>query len=207
MKSNIKVLPVAILAATIVFYSCESKNTADTSETKTEETAQAETAPEAAEPWMKQEGYSNVPAPVQQAVSGMLTNYLTLKDALVEANAEKAAKAAREMSDAIAKVPANKLPEEQQQFYKAHAQEVRQQAEAITSSTDMEAQRAKLNDLTQHVYALAKAYGGTTTELYLQHCPMARNNEGGYWLSSMEAIRNPYFGDKMLKCGETKMKL
>ena len=207
MKSNIKLLPVAILASTIVFYSCDSKNTAETSETKTEETAQVETAPEASEPWMKQEAYANVPAPVQEAVSSMLTNYLTLKDALVEANAEKAAEAAREMGDATAKVPANELPEEQQKFYMEHAQEVRQQAEAIINSTDTEAQRAKLNDLTQHVYALAKAYGGTSSDLYLQHCPMARNNEGGYWLSSMEAIRNPYFGDKMLKCGETKMKL
>ena len=30
---------------------------------------------------------------------------------------------------------------------------------------------------------------------------MAFNNEGAYWLSDAEQIRNPYFGDKMLTCG------
>jgi Cu(I)/Ag(I) efflux system membrane fusion protein len=36
---------------------------------------------------------------------------------------------------------------------------------------------------------------------------MAFNNEGAYWLSDSEQIRNPYFGDKMLTCGVVKEKL
>jgi hypothetical protein len=30
---------------------------------------------------------------------------------------------------------------------------------------------------------------------------MAFNNKGAYWISSSKDILNPYFGDKMLKCG------
>jgi hypothetical protein len=37
--------------------------------------------------------------------------------------------------------------------------------------------------------------------LYKQYCPMAFGNTGAYWLSDSKEIRNPYFGDKMLKCG------
>ncbi|MBA4058359.1 MAG: hypothetical protein C0490_26815, partial [Marivirga sp.] len=40
--------------------------------------------------------------------------------------------------------------------------------------------------------------------LYLEYCPMANNNEGAYWLSNEKEIKNPYFGDKMLKCGSVK---
>jgi hypothetical protein len=36
---------------------------------------------------------------------------------------------------------------------------------------------------------------------------MARNNQGGFWLSDDEEIRNPYFGDKMLTCGSVTEKL
>jgi hypothetical protein len=36
---------------------------------------------------------------------------------------------------------------------------------------------------------------------------MALNNTGGYWLSSEEKILNPYFGDKMLKCGKIDSKI
>ena len=37
--------------------------------------------------------------------------------------------------------------------------------------------------------------------IYKQYCPMAFNNEGAYWLSESKDIMNPYFGDRMLKCG------
>jgi Cu(I)/Ag(I) efflux system membrane fusion protein len=40
--------------------------------------------------------------------------------------------------------------------------------------------------------------------VYYQFCPMANNNKGAYWLSESKVIRNPYFGEKMINCGETK---
>jgi membrane fusion protein, copper/silver efflux system len=40
--------------------------------------------------------------------------------------------------------------------------------------------------------------------VHLQFCPMAFDNKGGFWISSEKEIRNPYFGDIMLKCGEVK---
>ena len=30
---------------------------------------------------------------------------------------------------------------------------------------------------------------------------MANNDKGAYWLSTDETIKNPYFGEMMLKCG------
>ena len=33
---------------------------------------------------------------------------------------------------------------------------------------------------------------------------MANDDKGGYWLSIEKEIKNPYFGSKMLKCGEVK---
>jgi hypothetical protein len=41
-------------------------------------------------------------------------------------------------------------------------------------------------------------------KLYQQFCPMAFNNTGAHWLSAEMEIFNPYFGDKMLHCGEIK---
>ncbi|HQE11916.1 MAG TPA: hypothetical protein PLQ78_04150 [Flavipsychrobacter sp.] len=40
------------------------------------------------------------------------------------------------------------------------------------------------------------------TGVYRQYCPMAFNDKGAYWLSNEEKIMNPYFGKKMLTCGE-----
>ena len=36
---------------------------------------------------------------------------------------------------------------------------------------------------------------------------MAFNNRGADWLSNEAQIRNPYFGDKMMKCGSVTGKI
>ena len=41
-------------------------------------------------------------------------------------------------------------------------------------------------------------------KLYLIFCPMAFEGKGNYWLQDSDAIKNPYFGPKMLKCGEVR---
>ena len=52
--------------------------------------------------------------------------------------------------------------------------------------------------------ALTRSFGPPGDALYLQYCPMANNDQGANWLSTYSEIRNPYFGDMMLKCGETQ---
>lgn len=38
----------------------------------------------------------------------------------------------------------------------------------------------------------------------VMHCPMANDNAGADWLQATDELRNPYFGQMMLKCGEQK---
>lgn len=40
--------------------------------------------------------------------------------------------------------------------------------------------------------------------LYLDFCPMANNNKGGFWLNIEKEIKNPYFGSSILKCVSVK---
>ena len=51
---------------------------------------------------------------------------------------------------------------------------------------------------------LLKKDGLSNGEVYVQYCPMAFNDKGASWISSSKEIRNPYFGDKMMNCGEVK---
>lgn len=39
---------------------------------------------------------------------------------------------------------------------------------------------------------------------YESYCPMAFDNKGASWLANDKQINNPYFGAKMLRCGEVK---
>jgi Cu(I)/Ag(I) efflux system membrane fusion protein len=44
-------------------------------------------------------------------------------------------------------------------------------------------------------------------ELFVQYCPMADRNNGARWLSESKVVKNPYFGEAMLKCGEVTEEL
>jgi hypothetical protein len=77
-------------------------------------------------------------------------------------------------------------------------------AAKITAAADIEAQRNEYSDLSNELIRIVKKSGLKSGELYIDYCPMALHNKGAYWLSSGKEIRNPYFGDKMLSCGEVK---
>lgn len=71
----------------------------------------------------------------------------------------------------------------------------------ILATDDIEVQRTAFSSLSDNLYKAIKAYGLGTGTAYYDFCPMAFNNQGGFWLSDNKEIRNPYFGDKMLTCG------
>lgn len=77
-------------------------------------------------------------------------------------------------------------------------------AAKVTSAAGIEAQRIAFSTLSHEMMALIKKAGLDSGEIYVDFCPMALNDKGAYWLSSGKEIRNPYFGDQMLTCGEIK---
>jgi len=78
---------------------------------------------------------------------------------------------------------------------------LRKSIDGMASTRDTEKQRAHYSGLGNTLYELIKQFGVEGGTLYWQHCPMAFDDAGANWLSSEKEIRNPYFGDRMLKCG------
>jgi Cu(I)/Ag(I) efflux system membrane fusion protein len=77
-------------------------------------------------------------------------------------------------------------------------------SEKISQLSEIEAQREQFDFLSQALIKVIKVFGIPAGTFYVQHCPMAFNNEGADWISKDEQIRNPYFGDQMLTCGITQ---
>lgn len=77
-------------------------------------------------------------------------------------------------------------------------------ASKITAATDIEVQRSAYFDLSKDMSALIKKEGLSNGEIYVAFCPMAFGDKGASWISSSKEIRNPYFGEKMLSCGEVQ---
>ncbi|WP_266204858.1 DUF3347 domain-containing protein [Pontibacter kalidii] len=208
-----KTLFAAAVLAAFTFTSCSESNTANTEATTEHqghghdeaEHGDMTNATAANQTVVETPDYSSVAEPVKTQVSQLVDEYLKLKDALVASDAKAAKATANEVLQVAKAMPVAAILEAES---KAYAEEktgnIISSATSIAGAANIDAQRENLELLSESVYALAKAYGANDQKLYYQHCPMALNDKGGYWLSSNEEIRNPYFGDKMLKCGSTE---
>ena len=66
---------------------------------------------------------------------------------------------------------------------------------------NIEALRNEFQLISEIMIKIVKKAEGLLKTIYIQNCPMVDDNSGADWLSYSDAIRNPYFGSAMLKCG------
>lgn len=120
-------------------------------------------------------------------IATVYENYIQLKTALVNTDAVTTATEAANLMTAFANIGVE--------------EEVLKAAQTIAEATDVEVQRKAFVAVTN---AVEKMLDGAITSgvVYKQFCPMAFDFEGAFWLSNSKQISNPYFGDKMLRCGK-----
>ncbi|MGW1456143.1 DUF3347 domain-containing protein [Salegentibacter agarivorans] len=112
--------------------------------------------------------------------------YVAPKDAFVNTNSQAASAKAAELAETATNKKgivaiANEI---------AESGNINKQREAFS----------KLTEAMEPVLRNALASG----EIYKQYCPMAFEGKGDYWYSNSKDIFNPYYGNKMLKCGRVQ---
>ena len=85
-----------------------------------------------------------------------------------------------------------------------HSTKAKSAVNEMLKSKDLASTRKHFVVLSEQMVMIAKTFKPTKNTLYIQHCPMANEDNGADWLSSEQEIKNPYFGASMLKCGEVK---
>lgn len=128
-------------------------------------------------------------------------NYIAVKDALVLTNSKQVNESALQVLKSLEKVKMNLLKKEKaHQTWMMSTKTIKNSLEYLLKQTDIEKQRKEFVNLSDVMITLAQSFG-VNKQMYIQHCPMANNNKGANWLSYDKAIKNPYYGDKMLECG------
>lgn len=209
MKKLRLIFTALIMMGIIPFLSSCEFITGGEEETTTEsdEMEMTEEAELNGEPMMQVVIFENVDQQVRANVDELVTPYLELKDALVATNAEEAKSKAAALTEKAAEMKSEKLTSEQKQFLQEQLTAIQTEADKIANAADVEEQRNAFYPLSESIYKMVKAFGANDEQLFVQYCPMAFDNEGAWWISGNEEIRNPYFGDKMLKCGSVKEKI
>ena len=140
----------------------------------------------------------------QNELFNLVKSYLALKNDLVDSNPKNAGKSGKELAESVNKLTTDQLKSEQEKtFLISNKEEIQTLVQNLTQANNLDGMRKIFKPLSSEIISLVKAYGINHT-IYEQYCPMADNNKGGYWLSLEEEIRNPYFGEAMLNCGEIK---
>jgi len=140
-----------------------------------------------------------------QQLMNVVTDYYQLKDAFVATDAAKADDAAKKLAETAGNmktvlkndpsVTADVLP---------YLDTVSMGSGKIVAEKDSSIERKKVHfeKVSDAMYALLKNVDLKNAGVYRQFCPMAFDDKGAYWLSNENEIKNPYFGKKMLECGE-----
>ena len=136
------------------------------------------------------------------AVQQLFDFYFPLKDALVKGDFATAKKQADNLKKTFEKTSMSLFTGPAHDHWMKHSGAAVESLNKLVAAKDVDAARLQFKPLSGQMVALAKAFGPFGETMYVQHCPMADNNTGADWLSLDEEIHNPYFGDKMLKCGK-----
>ncbi len=143
-----------------------------------------------------------VSADTKKQITNLNTAYFALKDALVVTDAQMTSTKSTDFLTALKGIDFIKMSEVQQKFFTSLFLEMEEDAKHIISNVEIGHQRGHFNRLSNNLFAVDKAFKANKNTIYQQFCPMAFNDTGAFWLSDKKEIKNPYFGDKMLKCGK-----
>jgi len=133
----------------------------------------------------------------------VIRKYLVLKETL-ENDKSNYSELADDILKQIRATKESNLKGKNFQYWNNKKKNIVSSLKLIKNVEDIEKARKLFEVLSRDISLLAKYFGPFKEDLFIQFCPMA-GDKGAYWLSNSDKIRNPYFGESMLGCGEVKV--
>jgi flagellar basal body-associated protein FliL len=154
-------------------------------------------------------------AAFNDTVTNMLTAYLDMKAAFVEADSATAKTACRKMLMVTDSFKLTDLQKDTAGILATaadHLSNIRANAQSLLNQTDITEMRQDFRMVSESIYPFLKTIKHEGKKLYWQSCPMAfGENKEGNWISNTSEVVNPYLGKNhpefkgsMLHCGEVK---
>jgi membrane fusion protein, copper/silver efflux system len=145
-----------------------------------------------------------VPEKFRTQLTAIVHQYFILKNELVGSKHANVKKEAEKMLTMLQSIDSGNLEKEALKVWIEKEKAIRSYAGQIAKEVNIEIQRKHFDLLSKTIIEVAETYSAVTSSVYVDYCPMAIGDKGAYWLSEFKEIRNPYFGESMLECGEVK---
>jgi Cu(I)/Ag(I) efflux system membrane fusion protein len=164
----------------------------------------AETAPAGPQIEAAESKGSEINTAFKDQIQKVYDAYILMTDAFVATNSGEVSEGARKVGAALQQVDMELLSGEAHMEWMKELEVLKRTILQIASSNDISEQRLVFAEFNNTFYQTLHSFGLERGTIYYQYCPMANGDEGAYWFSNQKEIANPYFGNEMLQCGETR---
>lgn len=140
----------------------------------------------------------------KEQLQEVFESYIKMKDAFVSSDPKAVNQSTQKVKSNLKSVDMGLLEGAAHIDWMRQLDKLNAEINSIASSPDIQEQRKRFAEFTNVLYTSLKTFGLHDGIVYYQYCPMANGDQGAFWLSEIKDIRNPYFGEEMLSCGETR---
>ncbi len=137
-------------------------------------------------------------------LSLVFDQYLQMKNAFIRSDPDQVKKSAAGVSASLKKVREDLLKGDEKAYWMSISRRLETAIGEIEKDKEIEKQREAFSLVSTALYEAAVRFGTGREKAFYQFCPMAVGNRGAYWISETAEIVNPYFGEDMRSCGETR---
>jgi Cu(I)/Ag(I) efflux system membrane fusion protein len=145
-----------------------------------------------------------VPMAFKQQITALADTYFKVKNGLVTDNIAATKSAIIDMKESLDKVEMSGLKDTAHDSWMALSQQLKEALQMMQKADQLSGLRQHFSMLSENIIEVTEIFGLEKAKVYKDFCPMAFDNKGAVWLAESEEIRNPYFGETMLSCGEVK---
>jgi len=146
------------------------------------------------------------PTPISKqakaALQPLYDGYFKLENALVVDDQDLAKKSTENIKTILSKIDMALFTGESHAIWMQHSSTLSNILQHAGDMGGIAELRKTFQSISNTMIILTKSFDPLPEAIYVQHCPMADQNKGADWLSKIKEIRNPYFGQAMLTCGE-----
>ncbi|MFC1620486.1 efflux RND transporter periplasmic adaptor subunit [Candidatus Neomarinimicrobiota bacterium] len=142
-----------------------------------------------------------------EVLSELYDRYFEAQLALSRDNMQDAAQALRKLRLSTQAITADKFGMEGHaaRMWQDYQQALMNNTEHLPHWTSIESLRKGFEAISETVISLGQSFGHTGGQTFREiYCSMAFDNTGASWLQTDKQVQNPYFGAKMLRCGEVR---
>ena len=147
----------------------------------------------------------DVPDKFKGQIDDVLDGYFTIQDALTKDDPKTVQTQGKLLKKALDNVDMELLKGDGHMAWMKELSVLNEHAALLNTTSDIEQQRISFEQVSEALKSVVKNFGTSGKHAVIVfHCPMAFDNKGADWLQDNTDLKNPYFGEAMLTCGEKK---